>query len=55
MTLSARVHAVGAAVWRWAFVLWVCRVPVAGALAGGVLLIFTAQARDLFADLGLGL
>jgi hypothetical protein len=39
--------------WRWGRVFWVCRVPAISALAGGFLLAGTAQARDLFADLGL--
>ena len=39
------------ALWRLGHVIWVCRVPVAGVLAGGYLLIGTEQARDLFADL----
>src|SRR5215831_8183071 len=42
-----------AAVWRWGRVVWVCRVAVLGVVAGGILLAYTVQARDLFADLGL--
>jgi hypothetical protein len=37
--------------WRNGYVLWVCRVAVASAVAGGFLLAYTVQARDLFADL----
>jgi hypothetical protein len=51
--MSERLRGFGATIWRWAYVIWVCRVPVVGAVVGGVLLIGTAQARDLFADLGL--
>jgi hypothetical protein len=39
--------------WRWARVLWVCRVPATSALAGGLLVAFASQALDLYADLGL--
>jgi hypothetical protein len=42
-----------AMIWRWGYVLWVCRVAVASAAAGLALLAYTAQARDLFADLAL--
>ncbi len=38
--------------WRWGYVIWVCRIAVASAVAGGILLAYTEQARDLFADLG---
>ncbi|MPZ56438.1 MAG: hypothetical protein GEU91_08045 [Rhizobiales bacterium] len=41
------------AAWRWARVLWVSRIAAISALGGGALLAGTAQARDLFADLGL--
>ncbi len=37
--------------WRCGHVIWVCRVAVAGVAAGGYLLAYTEQARDLFADL----
>jgi hypothetical protein len=40
------------ALWRCGHVIWVCRVAVASAAAGGFLLAYTVQARDLFADLG---
>lgn len=39
------------ALWRCGYVIWVCRVDVASAAAGGYLLAYTVQARDLFADL----
>jgi len=39
--------------WIWGRVAWVCRVSVLSALGGGYLLYATAQARDLFSDLGL--
>lgn len=39
--------------WRWGRVIWVCRVSVLSAGAGGLLLAGTPQARDFFADLGL--
>src|SRR5215467_1229793 len=42
-------------VWRWARVLWVCRVPVVSAVGGGLLLAATQQARDCFSDLGLAI
>ncbi len=35
-------------------VLWVCRVPLVSAVGGGLLIVSTAQTRDMFADLGLG-
>ena len=44
-----------AAVWRWFHVLWVCRVSLVSTLAGAFLLMLTAQARDLFADIGIPL
>ena len=40
------------ALWRLGHVLWICRVAVVGVAAGGILLAYTVQARDLFADLG---
>lgn len=40
--------------WRWFRVLWVCRVSVLSAIGGGLFVIFTPQALDLFADTGLG-
>ena len=43
----------GQTVWRWIRVIWVCRIPVASVLGGGLLLAATPQARDLFADLGI--
>lgn len=43
----------GQAVWRWMRVIWVCRIPVASVVGGGLLLAATPQARDLFADLGI--
>jgi hypothetical protein len=41
------------ALWRLGYVIWVCRVAVLSAAAGGCLLAYTVQARDLFADLGI--
>ena len=49
----AVVASVAFALWRFAYVLWVCRVGVISVALGGVLLAYTVQARDLFADLGL--
>ncbi len=40
--------------WRWFRVLWVCRVSALSAIGGGLFVIFTPQALDLFADTGLG-
>jgi hypothetical protein len=48
----SKVQTYLASIWRWGYVLWVCRVAVVSAVAGGVLLAYTVQARDLFADLG---
>src|SRR5262245_43308179 len=42
-----------ATIWRWYYVLWICRVAVASEADGLVLLAYTAQARDMFADLAL--
>src|SRR5436190_18985228 len=42
-----------AGLWRFGRVIWVCRVAVLGVVAGGSLLAYTVQARDLFADLGI--
>jgi hypothetical protein len=42
-----------AAIWRWFYVLWICRVAAASAAVGLVLLAYTVQARDMFADLAL--
>lgn len=44
-----------AAIWRWFYVLWVCRVSLVSTLAGAYLLMGTVQARDLFADIGISL
>lgn len=41
-------------VWRWLRILWVCRVAVASAIGGGLLMSLVPQARDLFADTGFG-
>src|SRR5262249_39258340 len=41
------------ALWRCGHVIWVLRVPVVSAAAGGYLIAYTVQARDLFADLGI--
>lgn len=51
----ARRYLVGAwrVLWNWGRVIWVCRIAVVSAIGGGLLLAATAQARDLFADLGL--
>src|SRR5918994_1543649 len=35
---------------RWFRVLWVCRVSVASALAGLLMMTFVPQAQDVFAD-----
>jgi hypothetical protein len=51
---SARIKGWLYAVWRWFRVVWVCRVPFVSAVAAGGLLAATPQARDLFADIGLG-
>lgn len=40
--------------WRWFRILWVCRVSALSAIGGGLFVIFTPQALDLFADTGLG-
>jgi hypothetical protein len=42
-------------IWRTLRILWVCRVPAASAIAGGLLLWQVEQARDLFADTGLSI
>lgn len=39
--------------WRWLRVIWVCRVPAASAIGGALLMSGIAEARDLFADIGL--
>jgi hypothetical protein len=41
------------ALWRFGRVAWVCRVSAASVIAGGLLVAYTVQARDLFADLGI--
>lgn len=51
LALSARCDP--CATWRWLRVLWVCRIPALGVLAGAFLLVYTEQGRDLFSDLGL--